>query len=146
MQRPAGSLFVEALTFDVFHRDEVSAFHFSDFVNVGDIRMRKRRGGARLLEKAMEALLIARHISRENLQRNIAAELRVPSEINLAHAAFAKLRADFITSESGAGVHTQCHFFCAPQTSPIAAAPILETIGQGAMVELGEWFWLNFFE
>src|SRR5689334_15476697 len=64
--------------------------------------MIQRRSGLCLLHKALHSIRVS-SISRQNLQRNFAIELRVLRQIHLAHPALANLRTDFITAESGAG-------------------------------------------
>jgi hypothetical protein len=41
----------------------------------------------------------------QDLERDVAIELRVARAIDLAHAAFAKFRDDFIEPDSGADLH-----------------------------------------
>ena len=44
---------------------------------------------------------------RQDLQRDVAIELRVAGAIDLAHAACADLRGDFVGAEAGAGSESQ---------------------------------------
>jgi hypothetical protein len=58
---------------------------------------RARRLG--LLFESMQPIRIFRQLSRQDLDRHVAIQLLVARAIHLAHAAFANLRADFVTAE-----------------------------------------------
>src|SRR6266536_3812393 len=98
-KRAAGNFSVEAFAFDVLHRDIVHAFGFTDLVDMRGVGVRQCRRRPRLLQESMQPLLIARDFCREDLQRDGAIQLRVTSQVNLAHPALAMLRADFIPAE-----------------------------------------------
>ena len=61
--------------------------------------MIERRGSFGFLHKAAHPIVMSSDFSGQNLQRNFAIELRILRQINLSHSAFAKLRADFVTTE-----------------------------------------------
>jgi hypothetical protein len=52
------------------------------------------------LQEPTQALLIASYFGSESLERDVAIELRVTGEINLAHPALTEFGADFVTTES----------------------------------------------
>ena len=57
--------------------------------------------------KAREAIRIAGHRGRQHLDRHDRFRLRVGRAIDLAHAAGADLRGDFVDAEAGAGAEGQ---------------------------------------
>ncbi len=98
-QRATANFSIQPRAFDLFHRDEVSAVGLADFVDVRDVRMRECCGGACLLQKTMQPLLVARDLRRQNLNCYVAIKLRIVREINLAHPTRTELRTDFITAK-----------------------------------------------
>jgi hypothetical protein len=96
----------------------------------------------------MQPLLIARDLSGENLQRDVAIELRIACQIHFAHPALTNLRADFITSEFCA--RRQSHRFMLPDglnnyrpskinipaTIPSTARPVV-TVEESLMLSNG---------
>jgi hypothetical protein len=66
------------------------------------VRMIERREDLRLAMKAREPIRIARERGRQNLQRDVAIQLRIARPIHLAHTAGADGGDDFIRSESSA--------------------------------------------
>ena len=53
--------------------------------------------------KAREPIAIGRERRRQDLDRDLALQLRVGRPIHLAHPAFADLGGDFVDAEAGAG-------------------------------------------
>jgi hypothetical protein len=88
---------------DELHGDEIHAIAFTNFIDMSDVRMIQSRRGFRLLGKAPHPILIAGEFGGKYFQRHLAIEFRILRQIHLAHSAFANLRADFITAESGSG-------------------------------------------
>ena len=78
-----------------------------EVVDRGDVWMIQRRENLRLAVKAREPVWIGRECVRQDLQRDIAIQLRIPGAIHLTHAACADRSDDFIRSE--AGTWTQRH-------------------------------------
>ncbi len=72
-------------------------------VDVRDVRMIQRGEGLRFALEAREPVGVARERLGQDLDRDVAIELRVARPIDLAHAAFADLRGDFVDAETGAG-------------------------------------------
>src|SRR2546423_12036900 len=62
----------------------------------------------------MQALLVASYFGSESLERDVAIELCVAGEINLAHAALTEFGADFVTTESCS--RNDVHFTAESQT------------------------------
>ena len=69
----------------------------------GDVRMIQRGEHFRFALKARESIGIGRQRRGQDLDRDLALQLRVGRPIHLAHAAFADLRGDFVDAETGAG-------------------------------------------
>ena len=57
--------------------------------------------------KAREPIGVSRERRRQDLDRDLALQLRVGRAIHLAHAALADLRGDFVDAEAGAGSEGQ---------------------------------------
>ena len=57
--------------------------------------------------KARESVVIGRHCRRQDLDRDLALQLRVGRPVDLSHAAFANLRGDFVDAETRAGDESQ---------------------------------------
>src|ERR1043166_6788203 len=75
----------------------------AEFKNGDDVRVIKGRGGKGLALETKQAISIGSQSGRENFDRDPSPQLTVFRQIHLAHSAFANLRADFITAESGSG-------------------------------------------
>src|SRR2546426_8044393 len=97
---PAADLLIEGPPLDVFHGDEMECVGLPDLINVRDVGTLQLRGRAGLLQETMEALLIARNVGRQNLERHCAIKLRVVREVNLTHPARAELRANFVAAKT----------------------------------------------
>src|SRR5450759_2759487 len=72
-------------------------------VDVADVRMVERRQHLRFTAQARESIGIGGERVRQNLQRDVAIELGIPRAVDLAHAARANERQDFVYAETGAG-------------------------------------------
>ena len=70
--------------------------------------MRQRRDRFRLALEAGQRVGIGSHGLREDLDRDVAVELRVPRAIDLAHPPRAERREDLVGAEAGAGDEGQC--------------------------------------
>src|SRR5215217_5039689 len=64
-----------------------SGFGNPDVVDHAHVGMIKRRGGARFLFETMYAARISREFTRNQFQRDLATEVCVVCEIDLAHSA-----------------------------------------------------------
>jgi len=101
-QRAGVKLLIEVLSLEQFHRDErlhVLALCFFDRVDRTNIRMIQRRCGARLQQKTIERVLIARQLRRQELQRNFASEVQVFRLVHHSHATAAQLTRDAIVRD-----------------------------------------------
>ena len=70
-----------------------------------DIRMIQRGSGSGFAAEALERLRIARQFVRQKLQRDEAAQLRILSSIDHAHASAAQLLDDAVARD---GLADQC--------------------------------------
>ena len=61
-------------------------------------------GGARLLLEAAQPVGIGGEGRRQDLDRHLAAEARVPGAVDLSHSPRSDRREDFVGPESGAGL------------------------------------------
>src|SRR5215831_3026990 len=68
-----------------------------------DVRMIEGRSGKGLALKTAQAISVGGECGRENFYGDASAQPSVFRQIDFAHPAFAKLRADFVMTESGAG-------------------------------------------
>src|SRR6266508_3090283 len=84
------NLFAQRETVDILHRDEMHTLVLADFVDVSDVRASERRGSLRLLIKAAHTILIGGNFGGKNLQRDVATQARIFSQIHFAHPARAK--------------------------------------------------------
>ena len=81
---------VEGLAFDEFHGEEMDAVGFFDREDGDDVGVIEGGDGAGFALKTGEAVGIARHIGRQNLEGDVAVEFGVGGAIDLAHAAGAE--------------------------------------------------------
>ena len=93
----------QIVAFDQFHDERMHAAGFFKSVNVAMLGWLRDASDLRLALKPREPIGVAREQIRQNLDRDIAIELRVPRAIHLAHAARADRRDDFVRAEMGAG-------------------------------------------
>src|SRR5687767_4355487 len=72
-------------------------------MNRKNVRMIKRRGGARFLLESSQSILIFSQGSRKEFQRDLAMQLGVLCQIDSSHATFAKQRKDTVMRHHLAG-------------------------------------------
>ena len=101
-QCAARQAITQRLSFHHFHGDEAQISMRSDFVDVRDIRMMESRRRLRFLDEATNTIAALGRAITEHLDRNVALEVVVVCQIDLAHAARAKKRTDFVPAESRA--------------------------------------------
>ncbi len=77
----------------------MDAAAFLHRVDGDDVRMVELGEGLGLATKAPESLGILRHLGGQYFERYVAAEFRVGGAIDLAHAACAQRRLDFVRAE-----------------------------------------------
>ena len=92
----------EILTLDEFHDEGADAAGFFEAVDVRDVRMIQRREGLGFAGEPRQAIRIIRERVGQDLQRDVAIELRVARPIHLAHAARAERGVD-PHADAGAG-------------------------------------------
>src|SRR5207244_1874276 len=68
-----------------------------------DVRVRERRDRERLTLEPGERIRVLRERFREDLDRDLALQVRVVSAVDLAHAAGAERAADLVGAETGSG-------------------------------------------
>src|ERR1051325_7007159 len=77
----------QSFAFDKLSRNDVTWARLKNFINRDDIRVIQCRSGARFLLKAAQAIGVFGEGRRQNLERHVAAEPAVVSQINFAHPA-----------------------------------------------------------
>ena len=68
-------------------------------IDRADVRMVQRGEHPRFALEAREPIRIARHVARQNLDRDVPPELRVASPVHLPHAARAEQRLQVISAQ-----------------------------------------------
>ena len=74
-----------------------------DLVDGDDVRVIEGGGGLRFLDEPAAAVSIRQAIGGQHLDGHLATQPRVAGAIDLAHAAGAERRDDFVRAEPGAG-------------------------------------------
>src|SRR5262245_56986523 len=87
----------------IFHRDEVGAVVLTNLVNVRDVRMIEGRCCCCFLFESAHPIVVGDNVGGQNFQSNFAMKLSVLGQVHFTHPTRAKLRADFVTAEFGAG-------------------------------------------
>ena len=90
---------VQALAFDQFHGEEADALVFLDRVHVDDVRVAEAGDGLRLALESFEAARIGGEIGGEDLQGDVAVQLRVAGAVDLTHPALADEGGDLVVGE-----------------------------------------------
>ena len=85
-QAALGNQAVERLALHQLHRQEVDALGLLDRVDGDDVGVIERGERLRLALEAREALRVARHVGGQDLEGDVASELRVGRAIDLAHS------------------------------------------------------------
>jgi len=104
LARPVGSLPVEVpgrplgkvFSFDELERERHDAIGFFEPEDRSDVRMIERREHLRLAAEPCDALGVLRECSGQDLDRDVAVELRVPRPVHLPHATSADWRVDLV--------------------------------------------------
>ena len=84
---------------------EKNAIHLP--VDTGNVRMVQRREHFRFALKPREPIVVSGERGRQDLDRDLAFQLRVRRPEHLPHPAFANLRGDFVDPETRAGCEGQ---------------------------------------
>src|SRR2546425_12839146 len=93
----------QSLAVNKLSGDETRTPSDADFINREDVRMIQSRGRPGFLNESLQTLLIRGQGFRKNLNRDRSIQLQVAGEIDLTHSALTNLRANFVTTKSGAG-------------------------------------------
>ena len=98
-----GDQLLQAAPVEVLHRDVVGALGLPAVEDRDDVRVREARCVLRLAAEALDELLVVRVPVVQDLDRDPAAQFLVLGEVDVRHAAGAKLAHDLIaTIEEGA--------------------------------------------
>ena len=95
----AGDQFLERVAGHVLEHQEQLALVLADLVERGDVRMRQRCSGARLLQEAGAAIRIVGDRRRQHFDRDGAAETRIAGAEDFAHAPGADALEDLVMAE-----------------------------------------------
>ena len=122
---------VEALALDQLHGQEAGAARVLDGEQRDDAGVVERGDGARLVLEAGQAAVVLGHVRRQHLERDLAAEARIPRAIDLAHA---RPRPKVRRSRTGRGDLPRT----APCQSPSAGALLrwARLLGSSAVVDV----------
>ncbi len=104
---PDGDQGVERLAAHELHGEKRNAVRLLDRVDRDDVGVVQRRDGARLAPEALDPLRRSRHLGRQDLERDLARELRVLGQVDLAHAALAELPENPVLIQHLANHHRQ---------------------------------------
>ena len=94
---------------DQFHHEERSDLTphtnrtFFEPVEGRNVRMIERRQHQSFAREPLEPFSVGRERRRQDLQRDLALQLRVKRPIHATHSTLTDLRGDFVHAESGAG-------------------------------------------
>ena len=102
-ERPAFEARGQRLALNQFHHEEVSRPDLVHSVQRGDMGMVEGGECLRLAREASNAVWVAGHRIRQNLDRNGTPELRIVRAIDLAHGPGAERGKDFVGAEARAG-------------------------------------------
>ncbi len=75
-----------------FHGDEMNLPGLADLINCDDVRMIERGGGAGFAPEALQAHGVLSELRRQQLERDVAFELLIARQPDLAHPARAEQR------------------------------------------------------
>jgi len=106
-ERPFGDPLLECSTLDQLHRHPGDVIGLTDVENGDDAGVIEGRGGAGLLLEAANPLWILGHRRRQNLDRHVSIETRIPRPIDLTHTPCTQRAQQLIRSESG--IYRQGH-------------------------------------
>jgi hypothetical protein len=90
----------QVLTLDQFHHERAYAARIFQAVDMRDVRMIEGRERLRFACEAGQAIGIAGEGVRQDLQRDVAIQLRVVCAIHLTHAASAESGEDLVRAET----------------------------------------------
>src|SRR6266545_581243 len=100
-RRTLRKLVCQRRPFDELHNERAEAVRFFETVDRRDVRMIQRREQPRLARKPREPIGVAGKVGWEELDRDVAPELRIAGAIHLPHSAGAERRHDLVRSDAG---------------------------------------------
>ena len=92
----------QRLAFDELADDERPAVELAEIVDDENVRMAERRGRVRFCTEAAHPIGIGGHLARQQLERDVAIELRVVGFVDCTHASFTHTRYDAIRAHGAA--------------------------------------------
>ena len=98
--RPFGEPIGQRLPVDELHYQRAAGGRFFEAVNLGDVGMVERGQHLRFAPEARESIGICGEQIRQQLQRNVAPQLRIAGAIHLAHAAGTERSDNVIRAEA----------------------------------------------
>ena len=104
---PARDALRQIVALDEFHHERGHAPAFFEPVDGGDVRMIQRGQRLGFALEARQALGIVRERLGQDLDRDVAVQLRIARAIDLSHAPFADRRGDFVDAETRAWGESQ---------------------------------------
>jgi len=105
--RPARNALRQILALDELHHDRAHTATLFEAVDVRDVRVIDGRQRLRFAIEPREPVGVARERIGQDLQRNIAIELRISRAEHLAHPANTDARDDFVDAEARARSQSQ---------------------------------------
>ena len=120
--------------FDQLHDERADAARILEAVNLRDVRMIERREHLRLAAEAREALGIVGNGGEQDLDRDLAIQLRIARAIHLAHAAGAQQGDDLVRAEAGAGAEGHAVTHAGTKAIARTGLPLPPTIFSGAAI------------
>ena len=81
---------LERAALEVLHRDVVGAVPLAAVEDADDVRVLQAGGAGRLAPEALDELVVLGEAAVQELQRDLAAELRVLGAVDVGHAARAE--------------------------------------------------------
>ena len=105
--RPARDQHRQIVAADELHNERADRPGVLESVDLRDVRVIQRRERLRLADESLQAILVGDEALRQDLQGDIAIELRVPRLVDLAHAARSESGQDFVGAETS--TRRECH-------------------------------------
>ena len=90
------------LALDEFHHQRPDAVGFFEPVDLRDIGMIQRSKHLCFAGESRQAVGVVRERVGEDLDRDVAIQLRIAGSVNLSHPPFADRRGDLVDAETGA--------------------------------------------
>ena len=115
--RPARNECRQVLAIDELHHERTDTARFLQAVDVSDVGMVQRRQGLRLAREPCKPFCISSEDARQNLDRDVAIELRIARAVHLTHSACSERREDLVWPETSARGETHGDFTNAGQSS-----------------------------